>query len=450
MGTGMRWSPLVRLVALALLLGGCDGKINNRNARKTLTTVVNLNSQNQLSDEDSNYPVISEDGRFVAFHSSSTNLVPGINVQNVYIRDILHQTTTCASVNIFGNMAQGFSYYPSLSGNGRYLAFQSTATDLVPGYSNSQEDVFIRDLVTGTTTLVSQTHDELEANGYSINGCASWDGRYVAFASVATNLAPSNTGDTGNLDIFVRDIENGDTIAVSWNTLGEPSTTGSSEIRYNASPFSKDNRYVIFESTKTDLVSPATNGKKHVFLRDIQSGTTELISRRDGQTGTQADEESYMGGISHDGRYVAFSSFGISTSSLDMDTHVYVRDRIEHTTTRVSVNSTGGEGLGYLGVAPDCVPSISGDGSVVVFAANDLSGTDQTTNDDIYAHNLTTGITVLMSVSTGSYIQAEEACTRGVISGDGSTVLFVSKSANFSSIVPPNNSQDNIFRRGSN
>jgi hypothetical protein len=454
-GTGMRWSPLVRLAALALLLGGCDGKINNGTARKTLTTVVNLNSQNQLSDDNSNYPVISEDGSFVAFHSFSTNLAPELTTttdENVYIRDTLHQTMTCASLNMFGNMAQGKSKYPSLSGNGRYVVFESTATDLVPGYSNDQGDVFIRDLVTGTTTLVSQTHDELEANGYSIYGCASWDGRYVAFTSVATNLAPSTTADTSNLDVFVRDIENGDTIPISWNTFGEPSPTCGGGIRDNVSPFSKDNRYVIFESDGTDLVSPATNGFKHVFLRDIQSGTTELISRRDGPTGNQADVDSYMGGISHDGRYVAFSSSGISTTPSDTNIHVYVRDRIEHTTTRVSVDSTGGEGSGYQGVlAGDSIFfSISGDGNIVVFTANDLSGLDQTSDNDIYAHNRTTGVTLLMSVSSGSYLQAEVACEYPLISGDGSTITYISKSSGFSDIIPPNNSQSNIFRRGSN
>lgn len=459
--TRTRW---ICLTALALLLGSCDGKIDNQEVRKTLTTVVNLNSQNQLSDAYCQSPVVSDNGHIVAFFSVAQNLGPDLDplaLEQIYVRDTLQQTTILGSVNSNGDPADGWCAGAFLSGNGQYLVFKSLANNLADSGNgqvaddNDLGDLFIRDLVSGTTSRVSLTSiDGQLASGIS-EGCASWDGRWVAFTTIENEVI-DGAGDTDSvMDVFVREIDTGDTIGASWHPVSGPSSSGTCRILPGSSAFSKDNRFIIFESTKgSDLHTDASDGRNHVFLRDLtstQSDAIELISRKDNLPQDESDDDSQMGGISHDGRYITFTSSGIDDDGV---VHVYVRDRIEETTTRVSVNSTGGEGFDYNGVSIDpyapCIPSISGDGNIVVFAANDLSHLDQTTNDDIYSHNLTTGITLLVSVSTGSYLQAEEKCEGGVISGDGSTILFYSKSSNFNNLIPANNSQNNIFRRGRN
>src|SRR5262252_4623326 len=149
---------------------------------------------------DSVAPVLSPDGRYVLFSSSANNLIPNDNSQpglNVFLRDRATNITVLLSPNWSGTgRANGNSRFASISPNGRYVAFESDATDLVQGDTNGTSDVFLRDVIAGTTVLISVAADGGSGNGASTNAMITPDGRFVAFVSAATNLV---AGDTNRL-----------------------------------------------------------------------------------------------------------------------------------------------------------------------------------------------------------------------------------------------------------
>jgi Tol biopolymer transport system component len=188
-----------------------------------------------------------------------------------------------------------------VSADGRYVAFHSEATNLVAGDTNGSEDVFVRDRVTGTTERVSIATGGAEGNGHSSAESISADGRFVAFESQASNLVSGDTN--GQADIFVRDRQTGTTERVSRATSGAQGNSLS-----GGPAISADGRFVAFLSFSTNLVPGDTNGHYDIFVRDRLNGTTERVSVATG--GTQADGDSYSPAISADGRYVAFAIRG--------------------------------------------------------------------------------------------------------------------------------------------
>ncbi|MGZ4664922.1 MAG: TolB family protein, partial [Frankiaceae bacterium] len=164
-------------------------------------------SAGAVTQSDGRYAgaVVSANGRYVAFISGAANLVPGdTNTESdVFVRDRRAGTTTRVSVSNTGAQANGYSYEVAVSANGRYVAFDSNATNLVPGDTNDAQDVFVRDRRAGTTTRVSVSNSGAQGNGGSGDPAVSANGRYVAFNSFATNLVPGDTNDAR--DVFVRD-----------------------------------------------------------------------------------------------------------------------------------------------------------------------------------------------------------------------------------------------------
>lgn len=155
---------------------------------------------------DSYDPSISSDGRYVAFTSNASNLVSGVNSDytNIFVRDLVNNTTSLVSVGSDGTSGNGSSYYPSISPAGRYVVFDSDASDLVPGDNNNKIDVFVRDLKRKKTVLVSKNRSGEQGNNISrasYGGGLSSDGRYVAFLSDATNLVDNDTNSV--MDVFV-------------------------------------------------------------------------------------------------------------------------------------------------------------------------------------------------------------------------------------------------------
>ncbi|MEG4280507.1 calcium-binding protein [Microcoleus sp. MON1_C1] len=220
--------------------------------------------QGRLSASGSSSPSMSADGRFVAFDSYSTNLVPGDtnNRNDIFVRDTLTNTTTHVSVDSEGNQALDSSSSPSISASGRFVAFHSNASNLVPGDTNNRNDIFVRDTLTNTTTRVSVDSAGNQANSYSYDPSISSDGRFVAFLSSASNLVQ---GDTNNAnDIFVRDTLTNITTRVSIDAAGNQGTNDS----FHAS-ISADGRKVAFESDASNLVAGDTNNTRDVFVSDI-------------------------------------------------------------------------------------------------------------------------------------------------------------------------------------
>jgi hypothetical protein len=369
---------------------------------------------NRVSEQ----PVVSADGRYVAFYSEASNLVPGDtnNVGDVFVRDRQTGQTTRVSVAMGGVQGNAVSYAPAISADGRYVAFASSASNLVQGDTNGVDDVFIYDRQTGQTIRASVSSSGAEANGFSSTPAISADGRYVAFASGASNLAAGVTNATG--DIFVRDLQAGQTIRASVSTDGSQ-TNGFSELP----AISADGRYVAFESTASNLVSGDTNGTNDIFVRDLLAGQTTRISMS--SDGTQANGWNQFPAISSDGRYVAFTSF--ASNLVPGDTNgaydAFVVDRQTGQTTRVSVASDGSQ-------ANDASThvSISADGRYVAFdsRASNLAPND-TTNFDEFVRDRQTGLTVQVSTIgvPGSGSSLEPA-----LSADGRFIAFMSDAMN--------------------
>jgi Tol biopolymer transport system component len=323
------------------------------------TTRVSVASDGTQANGDSGHPAISADGRFVAFYSSASNLVPDDTngVEDVFVYDRLTGQITRVSVASDGTQANGPSWQPSISGDGRFVAFESGASNLVPGDTNDTWDVFVHDRLTGQTTRVSVASDGTEGNGLSFLARISADGRFVAFTSGASNLVPGDTNP--KWDVFVHDRLTGQTTMVSVASDGTPGngTSGGMSI-------SGDGRFVAFVSDASNLVPGDTNGTLDVFVHDRLTGQTTRVSVA--SDGTQGNADSDGASLSQDGRFVAF--FSTASNLVPGDTNgamdVFVHDRQTGQTTMVSVASDGVQGNGDSSGA-----AISADGRFVVFTS---------------------------------------------------------------------------------
>jgi Tol biopolymer transport system component len=355
------------------------------------TTRVSVASDGTQANGGSFTPSISADGRYVAFASIAVNLVSGDTngVQDIFVHDRQTGQTTRVSVASGGAQANGPSFDPSISADGRYVAFASLATNLVSGDTNNEQDIFVHDRQTGQTTRVSVATGGGQANLASSDPSISADGRYVAFESIASNLVSGDTNNTG--DIFVHDRQTGATTRVSIGPGGTQANRGSL-----APSISADGRYVAFHSSATNLVSGVTNGTTHIFVHDRQTGATTRVSVA--SDGTEGNSVSIKPSISADGRYVAFQS--IATNLVSGDTNgtqdIFVHDRQTGQTTRVSVASDGTEGN-----SGSNDPSISANGRYVAFQsqANNLVSGDTGFITDIFIHDRQTGVTTRVSIA---------------------------------------------------
>ena len=327
---------------------------------------------------------MTPDGRFVAFYSEASNLVPGDTngVPDVFLRDRLTGTTERVSVDSNGVQGNGRSSYPSLSPDGRFVGFGSFASNLVPGDSNAAADIFVRDRLLGTTERVSVSSSGVQGNA-DCGWCSiSADGRYVAFDSSASNLVAGDLN--GTLDVFVRDRTAASTSLIS-TALGMLQSNGMS----GGATISADGRFIAFLSAASNLVAGDTNGSWDAFLRDTQLGTTERVSV--GPGGIQSNSYSLPPSMSADGRFIAFSSAGTNLVPGISAGGIFVRDRRAGTTEYVSASTSGLQPNG------SCVlPSISAAGRYVAFRsfASNLVPNDTNGLDDVFLHDrLASGFT---------------------------------------------------------
>ena len=227
------------------------------------TTLVSLASDGSQGNFNSAGSFISADGRFVAFSSIASNLVPGDTnaVADVFVRDRLTATTTRVSLTVRGAEASSGVYCTGISADGRYIAFYSYAANLVAGDTNRVADAFVHDRQTATTTRVSVTSGGAEGQDSSYAPTLSGDGRFVAFTSRAPNLVSGDINSAG--DVVWRDQQGGTMSLVSIAT-GRAQGNGDSYI----GSISADGRVVAFDSLATNLVAGDTNGEPDVFVRD--------------------------------------------------------------------------------------------------------------------------------------------------------------------------------------
>jgi Tol biopolymer transport system component len=264
---------------------------------------------------------LSADGRYVAFTSFASNLARGdTNAStDVFLRDRQGGYTERVSIASDGRQANGFSWQPSVSADGRYVVFYSTATNLVPNDRGGRQDVFVRDRQTGQTRRLTEATDGTGANGYSVQPTMSGNGRHVAFVSAASNLVPGDTN--GRIDVFVSDLETGRMERVSVSSKGGQGNGGS----YYPS-LSADGRYVVFESFASNLVPGDTNASYDVFVHDRETHQTRRVSVA--ADGAQANGANWTPAVSGDGRFVAFRSDATNFGRMDANhsSDVYVKD----------------------------------------------------------------------------------------------------------------------------
>lgn len=405
---------------------------------------------NQTSGNANSFnAAISADGRFVAFVSNSSDLVSNDTngAADVFVLDRSTGTTTLASVNRNGVSGNGISGSPAISADGRFVAFVSTATDLVAGNLNG---VFVRDLQTNTTTLVSRNRSNSTGGNGTVSNDSppviTPDGRFVLFASRDSDLVANDTNNRA--DVFVHDRGQGTTTLVSVNQNNSASANSDSSFGASITP---DGRYVVFESGADDVVSINVGGsvfRLNVFVRDLQTGTTRLASiSSDGSTGGNGASFGFRQSITPDGRLVTFASRATNLVAGD-DTNngfdVFARDFQAGTTQLVSaaLNSVTNAGAGE-----SFEPSISDDGRFVAFSseAPNLVTSDANNSFDVFLRDLQTGTTTLVSRSNAGQDSGNALSDSPLITRDGRFVVFESAASDLTPTADTNNARD-IFR----
>ena len=402
-----------------------------RNLQTGTIERISADSAAHAANADSDAADISADGRFVAFTTSATNVVPGDTnaVGDVFVRNRQTHATERVSVKSSGAQGNRVSYSPSISADGRFVAFASKAANLVSGDTNNSDDVFVHDRQSGRTERVSVKSGGAQANNASFGPAISADGRFVAFISRATNLV---AGDTNGMDdVFVHDRVSGSTERMSLG-VGGAQADGSS-----ARPaISADGRFVAFKSDATNLVAGDTNGATDLFVRDRMTGTTERDSVTSG--GVQTDgilwirDASDRAVISADGRFVSFVSGSANLPSGGIALEVYVHDRL---TGRTMLGSTGAAGTAIDSYSSG--GSLSADGRFLGFdsSSSNLVKGDRNGTVDVFVRDRQASSTLVASTnevtsraagSVDSDCDGNAAIGGPSISGDGRYVVFPS------------------------
>ena len=379
-------------------------------------------------------PDVSADGRYVAFQSFASDLVAHDTNRafDVFVRDRKSSRTTRVSVSSTGRQGNGGSVEPSISTGGRFVAFASDASNLVRGDTNGTADLFVHDRVTGKTTRVSVSSRGGQANGESAGATVSASGRFIAFTSDATNLV---AGDTNRAtDVFLHDRRTRRTTRIN---VSSSERQGRGETITVTPAMSASARFIAFDSTASNLVRGDTNRDVDVFLRDRRTGTTKRVSVT--SAGRQANGDTFNPALSADGRFVSFNS--LASNLVRGDTNrlmdVFVRDRASRRTTRVSVDSKGSQSVGRrdpddpgtYGDSGDA--DISGSGRYVTFysTALNLAAGDANAAPDVFVRDRARGTTRRVSVARAGGEAAGWSVTPE-ISPDGRSVTFASDAEN--------------------
>jgi Tol biopolymer transport system component len=406
-------------ILIALSLGACN------------VERVSVSSGEEQANAESSSASISRDGRYVALQSRATNLVPNDGSDDdIFLRDRATGQTTLVTQGAPGNEA---SVSPEISANGRYVAFD-TAAKLVPEDTQFFEDVYVWDRETGATTRASVSSTGEQANSSSVISPSSFsgiaisrDGRYVAFNSAATNLAP---GDTNALqDVFVRDRVAGTTVRIAAESTGEAASQpdGSKLIGIGRPAISLDGRFVSFASARAFTVPGGLllRESADVYVRDMQTGVTTRLSK-----GAERGEADFVTALDRDGAHVAFSSSANDLVPGDTNglADVFVRNLRTGAMVRVPAETTGEPKV--LRIED---PSLSRTGRFLAFT----SASDPGIWVNVYVHDLDTGRSRRLSKNPNDeFGKGFNGDAR--ISADGRFVSFLSAD----STLVPNDTND--------
>ncbi len=392
------------------------GDIYVHDRQTGLNTRVSVKSNGAHANSDSYNPYLSADGVNVVFESNASNLVTGDtnNTSDVFLHNRNTGVTSRVSVRATNTQVNNYSYSPSISADGRYVAFASDATNLVTGDTNGQTDIFVRDVTAKTTTRVSVGSGGAQGNDWSGDGIISDNGRYVAFASAATNLTPDD-GDEWS-DVFIRDRQANTTTLVSRDAAGNPSDGWAQWPSLSA-----DGSLVAFDDYAG--LTPGGNGQQNVYVRNWQTGTIVRASVDDSGAPSLG---AYYSTLSADGTNVAFVSYGpLLGSDSNGVSDIYLRRLNANQTLRVSA-------VAFAYTAPNnhsAYPAPSLDGRYVAYAswAGNLVPYDGGNDLDVFVTDRQTDVTT--TVSQDEYGNAVGGALEKVdISDNGRYVAFAGSS----------------------
>jgi Tol biopolymer transport system component len=422
--TSREWLARGSLVLVALCCSVPEtaaAEIARPGAAQARTELVTFAIPGEVPNGRSAAPDPSFDGRFVVFVSWATNLVEEDTnrVADIFLRDRLRDTTERVSVTSGEEEASRASDRPHISASGRFVAFASAAANLVPRDTNRMTDVFVRDLVEGTTERVSVATDRRQGNAPIDTVSISGNGRFVVFSSRATTLDRSARGPA--MKIFVHDREKRTTRVLRLGGGAPPN--GDS----HASWVSRDGRFVAFRSFASNLVPGDTNAVADAFVRDRKLGRTTRVSVS--SSGVQGDLDTFRPQISNTGRFAVFRSFAANLvpGDTNLEIDVFVRDLRRGLTTRVSTSTTGEQ----ANARPEIFPSISGDGRRVVFGsfASNLVAGDTNRAADVFLHDGRAHWIRRVSLGAGNQ-QTNGSSYHARVSGNGRVVAFASEASN--------------------
>jgi len=422
------------------------------------------------------HPALSQDGRYVTYQADFTNLVVGDtnNVSDVFVYDGFSKTTARVSIpdgTAPGAQGNGDSTEPAISPDGRYVAFNSNATNLIaaPSDTNLASDVYVRDtnLLNPSTVRMSvgdgvpgtqgNSNSYIAGNAVQIDTTVDAGNVLVAFYSFATNLFPA-LDNNGSAHVYLRscsaDFVTCTTVPIDADPTGTQQANGGS-----LDPsISKNGRFVVYTSNATNLVAGDTNSRADIFVYDRQTAQNVRVSVDN--NGVQANDDSTLASISATGRYVVFTSSATNLEAGLVDnnsvTDVFLHDRDVSGsgafdtpgnigTRRISVSSGGAQGNGASNTPIFPILGISDDGKFVVYetlAINFDPFGDTNGVTDVYLHDTVANTTSRMSVS-GSGAEANNFSVEITISGNGKVVSYSSLASNL--VAGDTNALSDVF-----
>ncbi len=426
----VRW---VSALSFCLVLSVADAERGRDFGFTSISTTLTRITDANFVTEHASY---SNDGRYIVFESDASNLISGDTngLSDVFWIDTQTMAISKLSVGLSSSQANGQSFEPRISGDGNYVVFASFATNLVASDTNDTADIFVVTLSTGAISRVSVSTGGTQSSGPSGEPSISDDGNLVTFTSLATNLVASDTNAVR--DVFLRNRSGATTTRVSVNS----SSTQGDKDSYEPH-ISGDGAYVAFTSDSTNLIGSDSNACSDVFRRNLSASTTALVSSS--TSGTIGNRSSYAPSISGDGAYIAFQSRASNLIASDTNayTDVFFKDMSGGTTTLISKTTYGSQvkfDSGY--------PSVSSDGRFVVFSSRSAGFVSWDTNNavDVIIHDRQSGLTTPFSTLASDVIGNGKSMG-AVISGDGSKLAFESYTTNL--ITPDANGQADIFVR---
>ncbi|KAA3607904.1 MAG: hypothetical protein DWQ01_12525 [Planctomycetota bacterium] len=422
------WICLPALGAALFLCSFISGQSTKR---------VSVDSAGREVDGRSTQASLSADGRFIAFASDASKLVyrDHNNATDIFVYHCASGQTERVSVNSDGVEAAGHSNSPSISADGRYVAFASVAHNLAPGDSNRKQDIFIHDRMTKITERVSLSPGGEQGNGDSYSPSISADGRFVTFYSKATNFFPQDGGPYWTHDVFLHDRHLKSTTLISFGIGSGYASAGDSE----NPKISAAGNLIAFQSDNPLLIESDTNGEMDVFLADLSNGTIQRLSMN--LNGVEGNSWSDQPSISADGNVVAFRSNSSNLVPGDSNSvpDIFVYNVRSTDLKRISVDSSGVQASGW-----SFRPAISADGRFVAFQskASDLVSGDHNASMDIFLHDLESGETERISLDNQGN-QPNGHSIQPSISADGSQIVYSSLATNL--VLGDNNGDEDIF-----